>query len=266
MDRPSLVAWHRFLTLRSGDSELPRPNLIGVGAARAGTTTLFHILRDTPGVFMSEVKELRYFADRYDKWTEREYLLFFHGTEEVRWRGEFSPHYLHHPEAAHRIRLCNPDAHIVIQLRDPVQRALSQFRKHRTHHGMDDADEYFALALDAHRSGTSPGRWWHPVHNLRQSFVRVGIDRFEAAFPEQQIHAVFLDDLEHDAQAALSPLSGTLGLDLAPHASRHENRSTSTAAERPLTATRREELASLFAPDWDHTCRRFGREPSEFRL
>jgi len=37
------------------------PTFLVIGAAKAGTTTLYHVLRDHPGVWMSPMKEPHYF-------------------------------------------------------------------------------------------------------------------------------------------------------------------------------------------------------------
>ena len=40
---------------------MPLPNFLIIGAAKAGTTSLYHYLRQHPDVFMSSVKEPRYY-------------------------------------------------------------------------------------------------------------------------------------------------------------------------------------------------------------
>lgn len=264
MDQASLIAWRKLLQLRDGPKELPRPNLIGVGSARAGSTTLFHIFRDTPGISMSPVKELGYFAHNYERWSEREYLVFFEGTDDDLWRGEVTPHYLQNPESPARIRAFNPHTQIIIQLRDPVQRTLSHFRKHQPAHRIDDPNEYFDQALVAYERGAEPNRWAHAVHNLRQSFVHDAVERYCATFPAEQIHVIFLDDLKADPVQAVAGLQATLGVDLTPHAGQHMNTTTPDGTNDGLTPARFEQLTELFADDWARTCARFDREPAEF--
>jgi len=123
------------------------PNFIMIGAAKAGTTALYWYLAEHPQVFMSPMKETNYFAYGLDEqghllygdpelhrfrvqsWSEYEAL--FTGAGDAAAIGEVSPIYLECPQAAARIRQRLPGARIVCGLREPVDRAYSDFRDHR---------------------------------------------------------------------------------------------------------------------------------------
>jgi hypothetical protein len=102
------------------------PNLFIVGAPKAGTTALWRYLGEHPDVFMSPMKEPRFFAKGQPFRSiddERAYLELFSGAGGERYRGEASANYLmaeHVPDAILRV---SPEARIVISLRDPVDLA-----------------------------------------------------------------------------------------------------------------------------------------------
>lgn len=103
-----------------------RPNLFILGAAKAGTTTLYHLLDQHPDVYMSFDKEPAYFCDdeyyaRGDDW----YLeTFFQKAANFAIRGEATSRYLYFGKKVasriHRFTQSTPPKFIVI-FRDPAQ-------------------------------------------------------------------------------------------------------------------------------------------------
>ena len=138
------------------------PNFFIVGAPKAGTTSLYHYLGQHPQVYMSPIKEPNFFTDEVrpencEPWLRRrmtrenrvlrkflsgpmrekrfggiiatweDYVrLFANATNELA-VGEASVCYLWSPTAADRIANRIPDAKILVMLRDPVERAFSQY-------------------------------------------------------------------------------------------------------------------------------------------
>ena len=110
--------------------EDPRwPNLFVVGAPRAGTTSLYHYLRQHPEIYMSPLKEPHFFShsnpqsDTVVKHQDA-YLRLFDAARGEKLRGEASPAYLADPDAPARIKDASPEAKIVAVLREPVSRAF----------------------------------------------------------------------------------------------------------------------------------------------
>jgi hypothetical protein len=119
------------------------PNFIVIGAAKAGTTALYWYLAEHPAVFMSPVKETNFFAyglddagqllygipelHQFPVTTLSEYEKLFANAGDAAAVGEASPIYLECPQAAGRIRTRIPDARLICGLRDPVERAYSDY-------------------------------------------------------------------------------------------------------------------------------------------
>ena len=121
---------------------MPLPDFLILGAGKAGTSSLYHYLRQHPEVFMSAVKEPRFFAieggppfagpgarraNKEAVWTLTDYEALFEGVRGESAVGEASPMYLYTPGAAERIRERLPAVKMVIILRDPAERAFSSY-------------------------------------------------------------------------------------------------------------------------------------------
>ena len=140
------------------------PNFFIVGAPKAGTTSLYHYLAQHPDVYMSPIKEPNYFAEEirlgnidenWQGWARREdqalrqylsgpmqekrfggivsdwsdYVKLFRNVKGQKAIGEASVCYLWSQTAARNIALAAPDAKIIMVLRDPAQRAFSQYKQ-----------------------------------------------------------------------------------------------------------------------------------------
>lgn len=100
-----------------------KPDFIIAGAAKCGTSSLAHNLNGHPGIFMPP-KEIHYFSKRSnlgDPW----YLSHFKQPDIL--NGEKSTSYLYYTHCHHRMHNLLPDARIIILLRNPVDRAYSNW-------------------------------------------------------------------------------------------------------------------------------------------
>jgi hypothetical protein len=107
------------------------PNLVIIGAPKAGTTALHRYLSEHPEVFMSEQKELQYF--QRDDWRERLPWYEAQFPVDMPVRGEASPIYTLHPwctGVAERMHELIPDARLIYLVRDPVERFVAHYVEH----------------------------------------------------------------------------------------------------------------------------------------
>lgn len=98
-----------------------------IGAGKAGTTWLYEVLTAHPGVVTSRAKETMYFDEHYHRGVDW-YHSLFPAAPEAQVIGEVSNSYLAAaPFVAPRIAAYNPEMRLVAMLRDPVDRAFSNY-------------------------------------------------------------------------------------------------------------------------------------------
>ncbi len=201
------------------------PNFFIVGAPKAGTTSLYHSLDRHPQIYISPVKEPCYFASeiRPENFSEehaprirreaqdlREYLngpirekrfsgvvsdwddylkLFQDATEKTA-IGEASVCYLWSPTAAQNIISRIPNAKIIIILRDPAERAFSQYL-----HTVTAGLVHNSFREQVEQSVRSPGGKFdvfHPFLELGLYYQQV--KRYLDLFPKQNLRIYFYQE------------------------------------------------------------------------
>lgn len=199
--------------------QTPYPNLFIIGAAKAGTTSLYEYLNAHSQVFMSPVKEPHYFsrvAQRaetasYGTWihSEEEYLALFKGAAGYPIVGEASTSYLWAAQTPENILAKSPRARIIVLLRDPVARAYSHYlmdvRANR-----QSLPFYEALREDFDR----PRKGWH-ISNL---YVELGLYhqqlmRYQESFEPDRLLILLFDALRDEPQATLKRAAQFLDID-----------------------------------------------------
>lgn len=116
-----------------------KPSFFIVGVPKAGTTALHDYLSKHEQVAMSTDKEPNFFSwqeiekqklyyRKKNVKTEEAYLQLFNVNENTKIAGESSISYLFYSESAKRIKSYQPEAKIIISLREPVARAVSHFQ------------------------------------------------------------------------------------------------------------------------------------------
>jgi len=117
------------------------PNFFFVGAGKASTSSIYSILTLHPGIFLPEVKEPCYFSDRLlrpeeTQISKKKYLSLYKNSAPEQLAGDFSTRYFICSKAPKRIHTANPNAKILIILRDPLARAYSDFLMLKTRRGL----------------------------------------------------------------------------------------------------------------------------------
>ena len=107
------------------------PNFLGIGAMRSGTSWLYDQLRSHKQVYMSEQKELNFFNDFYDEGIEWYRGHFPSAKDAAKYKaiGEITPTYMAAPEVPSRILAHIPNARFIVILRNPINRAYSEYTK-----------------------------------------------------------------------------------------------------------------------------------------
>jgi hypothetical protein len=126
------------------------PGLFVVGAPKAATSSLHLFLRHHPGVFMCSPKEPHFFSTDLPGLAEVEsradYDALFAAAPEGALLGEASAFYLRSETAAANIRAANPEARIVLSIREPVSASVSWY--HQLRDGFREDQPDFAASWD----------------------------------------------------------------------------------------------------------------------
>ena len=107
---------------------LKTPDFIIIGAQKCGTSTLFKNLGKHPDIQLPKRKELHFFDENYARGADW-YLRFFNKNDASVpvFTGEASPYYFFHPLVPARIYQTFPGINLILLLRNPVNRAYSQY-------------------------------------------------------------------------------------------------------------------------------------------
>ena len=98
--------------------------------SKAGTTTLHNILRQHSEIFLPQNKEIPFFHDdnKFEKGIDWWLKENYHNVKHEKAIGVINPEYLFFPKACERIyKHLGPEIKIIIVIRNPVDRAYSQY-------------------------------------------------------------------------------------------------------------------------------------------
>lgn len=128
------------------------------GAQRSATSWLCAVLDRHPGIAMAKPMrpEPKYFL-REGPHDRAAYLSEFFGDADTPLLGEKSTSYIEHPEAADRIARTLPGARVLFMLRDPVERAISNWRFSAAN-GLEPLRLEDALEAEPARGAQAPER------------------------------------------------------------------------------------------------------------
>lgn len=88
---------------------------------------MYHCLKEHPEIYMPAVKELRFFNYNYDDGIES-YSEHFTDAGDAKVRGEITPDYYRQDYALLRIKEQLPNVKLIFILRNPIERAFSQYQ------------------------------------------------------------------------------------------------------------------------------------------
>ena len=193
---------------------MKKPDFFLVGAAKAGTTSIFKYLVQHPSVFIPDIKEPHYFSEfpqlrapRLEN--EEAYLALFEGCPSGSVAGDASTSYIYSPHAARRIHDLNPDARILMVLRNPVDRAYSFYWHNRREFAEDQSFEEALEAEPTRIAAGTPFRYHYTASGMYFEQVRRYVDLFGPG----AILLHLFEDLENDPAGLCRSMFGFLGVD-----------------------------------------------------
>lgn len=171
-------------------------DFIGIGPGKSGSTWLYSLLCQHPGVKMSKVKETNFFNDEFHRGFVWYHNLFEAATDRIK-IGEISNTYIFNENVASRIYNYNKNVKIISILRNPIERAVSH---------------YFFLK----RNGASYASFREAI-KCRPDLLERGLyfkhlEPYISVFPEEQLFIKLFDDMKLNTQHFSDDLTRFLDL------------------------------------------------------
>lgn len=185
------------------------------GTQKGGTTALFHYLKLHPEVFLPQVKEIHFFDNDINFLTQSpnydEYHHHFQPQEHHRIIGEVTPIYMYWMDAPRRIWVYNPKIKIILILRNPIERAYSQW-KMECDRNVECLSFWDALQAEVYRLKASQPSQNREFSYLDRGFYCVQINRIWSYFDRNQVLILKNEDLRNSPCDTMNRIFKFLGV------------------------------------------------------
>ena len=201
------------------------PNFLVIGAAKSGTTALYHYLNQHPEIFLTPIKETNFFAldglnikfngpgddlgvHRNSITNINDYYNQFKEYKHEKVTGEVCPLYLYSKIAPLCIKKYIPNVKIVAILRDPVDRAFSAW----LHLTRDEREVLsFSKAITEEKKRIK-NNWAEIWHYIEQGMYYAQLSRYYDIFPKKNIKVFFYQDFKNNPINIYSEICSFIGV------------------------------------------------------
>lgn len=197
------------------------PSFLVLGPPKAGTTTIYQLLKQHPKIFLSKLKEPRFFiyenkiipkndpVNRNTITNLNDYVALFKNVESKQLIGDISPGYFASAAAVSNIYRYIPKAKLLVSLRNPVDRAYSHFSFARMK-GFE-SDLSIISAIEKEMQGKSSGLYQR--NYVSHGNYYTNIQRYIETFGIDQIKVLWYDDLVHNPITVAHSITDFLEID-----------------------------------------------------
>lgn len=191
-----------------------RPDFIGVGAAKAGTTSLHDVLNQHPDIYLPDFKEAHFFDfdenySRGEKWYDKTVFGKYSGQKV---KGEITPSYIYFPDVPKRILdTVGPEVKLIFMFRHPVGRAWSHFQMHRLR-GNEKLSFEEAILVEPERlkkDMLTASRFSY----MNRGFYSQQVERYLNYFPKENMHFIIFEEFVKDMAGHTEKLLEFLGVE-----------------------------------------------------
>lgn len=212
------------MQIENHSKKISLPNFLIVGAAKCGTTSVYHYLKQHPDVFMSSIKEPRFITAQFVKFTDKgigdekanmkiirnfeDYCKLFGGSAGKKAIGEATTDYIYYyKDSIKYIKKYLGEPKIIIMLRNPIERAFSAYmflvRDNRETLSFEDAlNEELNRINDEWRSV-----WFYKDVGFYYEQVKAYMENFN------KVKVCFFDILEKDPLSVMKEIYEFLEVD-----------------------------------------------------
>jgi len=203
------------------------PNFFIVGAAKAGTTSLQHYLNQHPDIFFPNNKENFFFSglkkndfkgprsDYAEVITENieEYMGLYEKALGVKAVGEACVAYLYYfTQSINNFKkYLNANLKIIIVLRNPIDRAYSNY-KHHVRDGIEQL-EFEDAIVQSIATQRMNEKWWWGFNYIEPGFYYKPVKAYLNTFGKKNVKIYLYDDFQENPILILKDIFNFLGVD-----------------------------------------------------
>ena len=246
-----------------GRRKVERVDFIVAGVQKAGTTTIHDFLAQHPQIALLRDQALHFF-DKEEHFSGEPDYRILHGNFDPgrRWRvaGEVTADYLYYPRALERIAAYNPEMKIIVSLRNPTERAFSQWNMRR------EKNQEPLEFLDALKRDQETGLSKNPRGNayIARSLYAPQLEKVFGLFPREQVLVVKYEDFRADPFPTVNHIFDFLSVD---QKSPLKNKQRNVGSySRKLTDAEREYGSQIFSEDIAKIEKRLGWNCGDWRF
>ena len=227
-------------------------DFIVAGVQKAGTTAIHDFLAQHPQIALLRDQALHFFDKEEHFCSSRTGLCapdyrILHGNFDPGWRwriaGEVTADYLYYPRALERIAAYNPKMKLIISLRNPTERAFSQWNMRR------EKDQEPLEFLEALKRDQEIGIWKAPRGNayIARSLYSPQLKKAFELFSPEQVLILKYENFRANPLPIVDAIFDFLGIE---RKSRLKNKQRNVGSySRKLSAEEREYAAAIFDED-----------------
>ncbi|MCJ7631808.1 sulfotransferase domain-containing protein [Candidatus Bathyarchaeota archaeon] len=208
-------------------------NLMIIGAQKAGTTSLKSYLSQHPMLITHQQPEMIFFLDdeTYSLGYEHAYHRYFPNYETGKMLLAKNVGVMYSNQAVERLYKHNPQMHLVILLRNPVDRAYSAywFARRRGQEDLMTFEEAIEASPDRFQGDFRKGNCSYLDRSLYTKHLEVVF----SLFPRSQVLIFLTDDMKKDIRGVCTQIFSSVGLDqdILLDTKREHNRSSIARSE-----------------------------------
>jgi hypothetical protein len=246
-----------------GRRKVERVNFVVAGVQKAGTTAIHDFLAQHPEVALLRDQALHFFDQEEHFRSPPDYrVLHSNFRPGRRWRvaGEVTADYLYYPCALERIAAYNSEMKIIIFLRNPTERAFSQWNMRR------EKNQEPLEFVDALKRDEEIGLAKNPRGNayIARSLYAPQLEKVFAFFPREQVLIVKYETFRADPFPIIDQIFGFIGV--GKRTGLKNKQRNVGAYSRKLTTKEREFARGIFEQDIAKTEALLGWDCSDWRF
>ncbi|KKN60585.1 hypothetical protein LCGC14_0530250 [marine sediment metagenome] len=181
------------------------PDFVIIGGMKCGTTVLWHNLNKHPGINMCKnwedpkiaSTEIRFWNNGAPHKTWNKGIDWYKGLFIGDCCGEKSANYIEEPMTMKRMAKHMPDVKLVLNVRNPVDRAYSEYQMHHR-----KLSKPFDMSLARQRGYLCRGSYYLQIMNSVMKF-----------FPKKSLYIVIQERMKEDTNRELNKLCDFLGVE-----------------------------------------------------